>query len=123
MKIAIIEDELEIAQMYEAKLKREGFEVLLAANGGTGLALILEYGPDVALLDLMMPEMDGYAVLESLGARGSRPTTKVVVLTNMGDAETQARVIGLGAVDCIVKAETTPRELAERVRQLLEVNN
>jgi DNA-binding response OmpR family regulator len=121
MKIAIIEDEFEIAKMYENKLRREGFEVLLAANGGSGLALILEHSPDVALLDLMMPEMNGYQVLESLGAHEIRPTTKVVVLTNMGDAETQARVISLGATDCFVKAETTPHELAERVRLLLGV--
>jgi len=118
-KVAIIEDDASIVQMYQLKFQTEGFDVQTAGDGETGLALIDSYKPDIVLLDLMMPNMNGLDMLSKLrsGAEGSR--MKVIVLTNMGDTETATRVFKMSANDYIVKAELTPKQVVERVQKLL----
>jgi two-component system response regulator MprA len=118
-KVAIIEDDIAIVQMYRTKFENEGYEVATAPDGATGLQLIEQFEPDVILLDLMMPNMNGLDMLKSLrGTRGGKDA-KVVVLTNMGDTETATRVYKMEANDYIVKAEMTPKQVADRVKALL----
>jgi DNA-binding response OmpR family regulator len=120
MKIIIIEDEPAVARMYQLKLTRQGFEVLMAEDGLDGLNLISEQEPEIALLDLMMPNMDGFEMLERLRAMPKRPATKIAVLTNMGDSEIEARARSCGAHDYIVKSDNTPSEVAQRVQDLIK---
>jgi DNA-binding response OmpR family regulator len=119
-KVAIIEDDMAIVQMYRTKFENEGYDVATAGDGASGLELIETFEPDIILLDLMMPNMTGLDMLSKLRNQPSGRDAKVVVLTNMGDTETATRVYKMAADDYIVKAEMTPKQVAERVKNLLE---
>ncbi len=119
-KVAIIEDDMAIVQMYRTKFENEGYDVATASDGGSGLELIESFEPDIILLDLMMPNMTGLDMLSKLRNQPTGRNAKVVVLTNMGDTETATRVYKMAADDYIVKAEMTPKQVAERVKNLLE---
>lgn len=119
IKIAIIEDDMAIVQMYRTKFESEGYDVLTAPDGASGLELIDEAQPDIVLLDLMMPNMNGLEMLAKLRSQPNGRAAKVVVLTNMGDTETATKVYKMAADDYIVKAEMTPRQVADRVKVLL----
>lgn len=115
-KIAIIEDDQAISQMYRLKFESEGFEVETAGNGKLGFELAESMRPDIILLDLMMPEMNGDEMLEQLRATDWGKQTKVIILTNMGEQEAPERVKNLDVRRFIVKAEMTPRQVAEMVK-------
>jgi DNA-binding response OmpR family regulator len=118
-KIAIVEDDPTIAQMYRFKFEAEGFDVEVADNGSQGLKLIEQMSPDIVLLDLMMPEMTGDEVLKRLRASAWGKDTKVIVLTNVGEQEIPPAIRKLGVSDVILKADMTPRQVAEKVKQHL----
>lgn len=118
-KIAIIEDDSAISQMYRIKFEAEGYQVETAENGKLGLALIEEMKPDIVLLDLMMPEMTGDEMLAKLRATDWGKDIKVIVLTNMGESEIPESMKELGVLSCILKANMTPRQVAELVKQHL----
>jgi|SRR5665213_1171094 len=120
-KVAIVEDDLAIAQMYRLKLESEGFRVQIAANGRLGLALCEEMEPDVLLVDLMMPEMNGDEMLEKVRQTTWGKDIKVVVLTNVGEQEAPDSVKNLGVSAFIVKAEMTPKQVAELVASIAPV--
>ncbi len=119
VKIAIIEDDMAIVQMYRMKFEHEGYEVATAPDGASGLELIETFKPNIILLDLMMPGMNGLEMLQRLRSQAEGRDAKVVVLTNMGDTETATRVYKMAADDYIVKAEMTPKQVAEHVKALL----
>ena len=119
-KIAIIEDDPAIIQMYKLKFETEGYEVQTAADGVAGLELIESFEPDAVLLDLMMPNMNGIEMLGKLRSIAGGRDVKVLVLTNMGDTETATKVYKMAADDYIVKAEMTPLQVVDRVRALLD---
>lgn len=118
-KIAIIEDDAAISQMYRFKFESEGFTVETAENGELGFELVQNFKPDMVLLDLMMPVMRGDEMLEKLRATSWGKTIKVVVLTNAGEQEIPARVRELGVTAVILKAGMTPRQVAELVKKHL----
>ncbi len=118
-KIAIIEDDQAISQMYRIKFEAEGFQVDTAANGKLGLELVEKMKPDIILLDLMMPEMTGDQMLAKLRATAWGKNIKVIILTNMGEQEAPESVKTLDVRRFIVKAEMTPRQVAEMVKKEL----
>ena len=118
-KIAIIEDDQAISQMYRFKFEAEGYTVETAENGKLGLKLAEKMQPDIILLDLMMPEMNGDEMLELLRKTDWGKNIKVIVLTNMGEQEIPARVKELGVSGVILKADMTPRQVAEVVKKNL----
>lgn len=118
-KVAIIEDDIAISQMYRLKFESDGFEVQTADNGRLGLELTEAFKPDIILLDLMMPEMTGDQMLIELRKKPWGKDIKVIVLTNMGEEEAPKVIKELGVHSFIVKAEMTPRQVAERVKQAL----
>lgn len=118
-KIAIIEDDITISQMYRFKFENEGFEVQTAENGKLGLELVESMKPDIVLLDLMMPEMTGDVMLEKLRATDWGKTIKVIILTNMGEQEIPDKAKQLGVSGIVLKAEMTPRQVAELVKKTL----
>ena len=115
-KIAIIEDDQAISQMYRIKFEAEGFEVETAENGKLGLEMVEKIRPDIILLDLMMPEMPGDQMLQALRATDWGKEIKVIILTNMGEQEAPPTLKELGVRRFIVKAEMTPRQVAEMVK-------
>ena len=118
-KIAIVEDDLAIAQMYRLKFEAEDNKVEIAENGKLGLALCEQMQPDIVLLDLMMPEMNGDEMLEKMRKADWGKDIKVIVLTNIGEQEAPDSLKKLGVSDFIVKAEMTPSQVAEVVKSFL----
>jgi DNA-binding response OmpR family regulator len=118
-KIAIIEDDLAIAQMYRMKFEAEGYHVDIAENGKLGLGLCEQMKPDLVLLDLMMPEMNGDEMLEKMRATDWGKSIKVIILTNVGEQEAPEKLKSLDVRAYIVKAEMTPKQVAELARQQL----
>lgn len=118
-KIAIVEDDLAISQMYRLKFEAEGYDVAVAENGEVGLELIEKFSPDVVLLDMMMPLMNGDEVLKHMRDSDWGKDTTVLILTNMGKEEAPASLAALDVHSYIVKAEMTPKQVAERVKQAL----
>lgn len=115
-KIAIIEDDQAISQMYRIKFEAEGYEVETASNGKHGLELAEKMKPDIILLDLMMPEMNGDEMLSQMRKTDWGKNIKVIILTNMGEQEAPELIKQLDVRRFIVKAEMTPRQVAEMVK-------
>ena len=120
IKIAIIEDDQAISQMYRFKFEAEGFKVETAENGKLGFELAEEMNPDIILLDLMMPEMTGDVMLAKLRHTTWGKDTKVIILTNMGEQEVPEKVKSLNVSAVILKADMTPRQVAELVKKTLD---
>jgi DNA-binding response OmpR family regulator len=118
-KIAIIEDDQAISQMYLFKFQAEDFEVETAENGKLGLELVEKMKPEVILLDLMMPEMTGDEMLTAMRATDWGKNIKVVILTNKGEQEIPDSVRESGVSAVILKADMTPRQVVEVVNKTL----
>lgn len=118
-KIAIIEDDSVISQMYRMKFEADGFEVQLADNGKRGVALVEAFQPDIILLDLQMPHMDGTEALTEIRSHDWGKKTPVIILTNLGEEEAPKALRALGIHSYIVKADLTPRQVVGRVKEAL----
>lgn len=118
-KIAIIEDDQAISQMYRFKFEAEGYDVQTAENGKLGLELAESMKPDIILLDLMMPEMNGDEMLAEMRKTSWGKDIKVIILTNMGEQEVPASIKELHVSGVILKADMTPRQVAELVKEQL----
>jgi two-component system, OmpR family, alkaline phosphatase synthesis response regulator PhoP len=120
--ILLIEDDGAIARMYQTSLREHGYEVRLARDGEAGLAAIRSLRPELVLLDVRLPKLDGIQVLERLQADPELRNTKVVMLSNQGMDETVRTSLRLGALDYVTKATVTPRELAQLIARYLVRN-
>jgi DNA-binding response OmpR family regulator len=119
-KIAIIEDDQAISQMYRMKFENDGYEVETAENGKIGLELVKKMKPDIILLDIMMPEMTGDEMLKKLRDEPWGKNIKVLVLTNIGEQELPKSLSTMDVLGIIMKAELTPRQVSLRVKSELE---
>lgn len=119
-KIAIIEDDTVISQMYRMKFEADGFEVQLANNGKRGVALVENFSPDLILMDLQMPEMNGAEALAVIRKHTWGKDIPVIILTNLGQEESPKEIKDLGIHSYIVKAELTPRQVVQRVKEALD---
>lgn len=117
--IAIIEDESAIRSMYTFKLKYSGYKVCEAEDGVKGLALIEKEKPDLILLDLRMPQMTGEEMLRVLRGTEWGKNIPVIILTNISRAEAPRTLWHLGVADFIVKSNSTPQKVVERVQDIL----
>lgn len=113
MKILIIEDEVDIANVYRNVLRKEGFDVIMAEDGRTGIALALQHKPALILLDLLLPQVDGITVLRELRAKGS--DSKVIILTASPILRLNEGV-ELGIHAYLNKGISTPREIVEIIK-------
>jgi len=118
-KIAIIEDDSAIHQMYRMKFESEGFDVQLAGDGRSGVALVKNFHPDLVLLDMQMPEVDGLTALREIRSNEWGKHIPVIILTNLGEEESPKELKSLGINGYIVKAELTPRQVVARVKDVL----
>jgi len=119
-KIAIIEDDQAISQMYRIKFETDGYEVETAENGKQGLELCEKMKPEIILLDVMMPEMTGPEMLEKLRATDWGSDIKVLILTNMGEQEIPDLIAKYNVKDVILKADMTPSQVAALVKKTLK---
>ncbi|MFA5954368.1 MAG: response regulator [Patescibacteria group bacterium] len=118
-KILIVEDNETLLKALEKKLLSYGYEVLLARDGAEGLTAIQNSKPDVVLLDILMPNVDGFTVLEKLHNDNVIPALPIIIVSNSGQPVEIDRAIKLGARDYLVKAEFDPEEVVEKVRKVL----
>ncbi|HKR81444.1 MAG TPA: response regulator [Candidatus Saccharimonadales bacterium] len=118
-KIAVVEDDMDIQTMYKFKLEREGFTVATAKNGLLGLEVAERFQPDLILLDLMMPVMNGAEMLVRLRAAEWGSSMRVVVLTNLSKDEAPQALRFLNVDRYIVKAHHTPAQVIQVVHEIL----
>ncbi len=116
--VALIEDEAILRETFQIIMDAEGFEVLTASSGQEGLELVKNNKPDFILLDILMPDLNGLDFLREFKAK-EHPETKVIVFSNLSDPEEIKTANELGAWQYLVKADFTPRELADRLKKVL----
>ncbi|MDG2174793.1 MAG: response regulator transcription factor [Gammaproteobacteria bacterium] len=117
-KIVIIEDEPDILEVLSYNLKREGFEVFSAINGTLGLSIVEKELPDLVLLDLMLPGMDGIEICSTVKANPATQNTLIIMVTAKGEESDIVLGLGVGADDYISKP-FSPKELVARVKAVL----
>lgn len=119
-RLLLVEDDPVIARMYRLRLEHDGFAVRVAADGRSGARLALDDPPDLVLVDLRLPELDGHGLLARLREQAATHNVPVLVLTVLRDPALVRRSRELGAVDHMDKASTTPAMLSARVVAVLD---
>ncbi len=121
-KVLIVEDDKFLSELISTKLDKEGFNIALAGDGETGLKKAEEFRPEIILLDIMLPGMDGFEVLEKLKASSDAQikNTPVIILSNFGQESKVERGLQLGAVDYLVKANFTTGEIVAKIKEVLK---
>lgn len=118
-RILIIEDDAFMAGIYAQKLDAEGFQTVLATNGEEGLKQIQKEPPSLILLDLVLPKMNGFELLETIKRDPATAAIPIVVLTNLAEKKDIERCMALGVACYIIKAHTLPHEIVNKIKQLL----
>jgi len=122
-KILFIEDESALQKTFGEILRQEGYEMISALDGETGLRLAKSGKPDLILLDLILPKMPGFDVLKKLKEDNETKDIPVIVLTNLEDIKDVDRAIELGATTYLVKAKYSLEEIVEKIKNALGESN
>ncbi len=117
--VLFVEDDPAVAQMYKLKLELDGYQVEIAPDGEIALKMATESTPDIIFLDIRLPKLDGLAVLEALRADERTKQVPVVILSNYSERELVERGLKLGALEYLIKSQTTPAKLAGGVESWL----
>ncbi len=120
VRVLFIEDDPAVAEMYKLKLELDGYTVTVAKDGEEGLQLANEAPPDIIFLDTRLPKMDGFAVLERLRSEDRTREIPVIILSNYGERELVDRGLKLGALEYLIKSQTTPANLSRGVEGWLK---
>ena len=118
--ILIIEDDKFLRELIAKKLVKEGYEISEAVDGEEGIKKVKEEKPDLVLLDLILPGIDGFEVLSRTKEDPVLSQIPVIILSNLGQKEDVQRGLRLGAVDYLIKAHFTPGEIIEKIRAILK---
>lgn len=121
-KILFIEDDPLIIKIYTTRLTADGYQVLSAENGEAGIKLAETEIPDIIVLDIMMPRMDGFGVLEKIKSNEKLKNKPVLVYSNLAQDEEIQRARQMGATEFIIKANFSPTEMVEKIKQYLNKN-
>ncbi|MFH1565881.1 MAG: response regulator transcription factor [bacterium] len=122
-KILFVEDDSSLYRMYSTELELRGYQVVWESNGGKAFSKAESESPDLILLDIMLPEMDGITILQKLKASDTTKDIPVFVLTNFGDEENIKKVLEGGAEDFILKYKIVPSELAQKLDSFFNVDS
>lgn len=115
----IIEDNKDLQEIYKHSFEKYGFEVILEGNGLEGITSVIETMPDVILLDLMMPGMDGFGFLQKMRDTGGL-SIPVIVCSNVSDVETMNKAMREGATAVLLKVDYSGKQLVDKVNSILE---
>lgn len=118
-KILLVEDDDALASVYQTRLQAEGFDIRRVPNGEDALAATLEYRPDLILLDVMMPKVSGFDVLDILRNTPETVNVKVIMLTALSQESDQERAKNLGVDDYLVKSQVVIADVVDRVKRHL----
>lgn len=116
LKVLLIEDEKEVAELYRLKLSLDGYNVEVASDGQEGLTKALELKPDLIFLDIKMPGMDGFEVLKNLRDSEITKKTPIIILSNFDEQEMIEKGLSLGANEYLIKSQFNPGELSAKTK-------
>ena len=116
-KILLVEDDPFLIDIYTTKLREENFKVVVADNGDRALELIEKEKPDLVLLDIVLPNKDGWEILKEIKAKNNK--IKVIILSNLGQKEEVEKGLNLGAEKYLIKSNFTPSEVVEEIKKLI----
>lgn len=119
--VLLVEDDVFLAGIYQKKFEVEGFRVSLAENGERGLADAKKKRPDIILLDILLPKLDGFAVLKALKQDKQLKDIPVILLTNLGQKDDVEKGVEMGAADYLIKIHFKPSEVVAKVRKVLGI--
>ncbi|MCL5010914.1 MAG: response regulator [Patescibacteria group bacterium] len=119
-KILIIEDDTFLRELMKRKTQEAGFEVIESVDGESGVKAAKEQKPDLVLLDLILPGVNGFEVLAALKEDVATSDIPVLILSNLGQQEDIDKAMRLGAADFMIKAHFTPNEIVEKAKQILK---
>lgn len=118
--VLLVEDDSFLANIYKTKFEMEGYRVSVSSDGEAGLSDAKKKKPDIILLDILLPKMDGFIVLEKLKADAATKKIPVILLTNLGQKDDVEKGLELGAADYLIKAHFKPSETVEKVRNAMK---
>ena len=121
VNVLLVEDDTFLANIYKTKFEMEGFKIISADNGEKGLSEAKKKKADIILLDILLPKMDGFAVLEALKADEGVKEIPVILLTNLGQKDDVEKGLEMGAVDYMIKAHFKPSEVVSKVVEVLKL--
>lgn len=119
--VLIVEDDVFLGEIYQKKFEMEGFKVSMAVNGEKGLADIKKKKPDIVMLDILLPKLDGFAVLEAAKSDPAVKDIPIILLTNLGQKDDVQRGLDEGAADYLIKTHFKPSEVVDKVRKVLHL--
>ena len=119
-KILLVEDDQMIVEMYKLRMEEEGFEVILTEKGSEAIELAKKEKPAIILLDIILPEIDGFSILQSIKSESATKKIPVILLTNLSQESDQQKGIKLGATGYFVKAQHTPAEIMNEIKKILK---
>ncbi len=119
-KILIIEDDRYISKMYQLKLSLEGYDVQVAEDGKQGVEKVKEFMPDIILLDILMPELDGFEVLKIVKSDDITKDIPILIMSNLGQEDHVQKGMKLGAIGYIVKSQYTPSKVVEKIKSVID---
>jgi DNA-binding response OmpR family regulator len=121
-KILLVEDDDRLASVYETRLQSEGFTTKRVANGEEALAMALQVKPDLILLDVMMPKVSGFDVLDILRNTPETSKIKIIMLTALSQDSDKERAVSLGVDDYLIKSQVVIADVVDRVKKQLELS-
>ncbi|MBT3538983.1 response regulator [Candidatus Parcubacteria bacterium] len=119
--VLLVEDDTFLANIYKTKFEMEKFKVSVATDGEAGFEAAKKKNPDIILLDILLPKMDGFTVLENLKKEDSVKDIPVILLTNLGQKDDVEKGLEMGAVDYLIKAHFKPSETVDKVKKVLKL--
>jgi DNA-binding response OmpR family regulator len=120
VRVLFVEDDPSVAQMYKLKLELDGYDVEVAADGEKALAVAQEHPPEIIFLDIRLPKLDGFGVLEALRKDSRTHGVPVVILSNYSERQLIERGLKLGALEYLIKTQTTPAHLSRGLETWLK---
>ncbi|MDD5750207.1 MAG: response regulator [Candidatus Pacebacteria bacterium] len=118
-KLLIVEDEPVLREMYAQVFAEEGISVVSAESAEEGLLMAEQENPDLVMLDILLPNIDGLQMLEQLRRNPKIAKTRVVAFSNYDDKSAREKAAGLGALDYLIKTDYTPQEIVEKIKSYI----
>jgi CheY-like chemotaxis protein len=123
IKVLVVDNDITLRDMYSDRLEAEGCEVEIAQDGEQGLERAAQFKPDIILLEIMIPRVNGFMALEKLKATPDLKDIPVILLTALVQEENMAKAIKAGAADYIIKSQITPGKIIEKIKEVLGKNS
>ncbi|OGH89789.1 MAG: hypothetical protein A2537_02305 [Candidatus Magasanikbacteria bacterium RIFOXYD2_FULL_36_9] len=119
--VLLVEDDVFLSGIYQKKFEMEGYKVSLADNGEKALLEVKKKKPNIVMLDILLPKLDGFAVLSKLKSDPEVKDIPVILLTNLGQKDDVEKGLQMGAADYLIKAHFKPSEVVDKIKQVLHL--